>query len=40
MLFYDEPRTGLDPITAKQIVKHINYLRDTLNVGSIINIGC
>jgi len=36
MLFYDEPTTGLDPITAKQIVKHINYLRDTLNVGSII----
>ena len=36
MLFYDEPTTGLDPITAKQIVKHINYLKNSLNIGSII----
>ncbi len=36
IMFYDEPTTGLDPITARTIVKHINYLRDNLGVGSII----
>ena len=36
IMFYDEPTTGLDPITARIIVRHINYLRNSLGVGSIV----
>ncbi len=36
IMFYDEPTTGLDPITARTIVRHINKLRDNLGVGSIV----
>ena len=35
-LLYDEPTTGLDPITARQINKLIVELRDKLNVTSIV----
>ncbi len=36
IMFYDEPTTGLDPITARTIARHINYLRDNLGVASIV----
>ncbi len=36
IMFYDEPTTGLDPITAKIIVRHINSLRDKFGVASIV----
>jgi phospholipid/cholesterol/gamma-HCH transport system ATP-binding protein len=35
-MFYDEPTTGLDPVTSDQIDDLINSLTHTLNVTSII----
>jgi len=36
VIFYDEPTTGLDPITARTIVRHINMLKEQYRVASII----
>lgn len=36
IVLYDEPTTGLDPITARTINGLINKLRDTQNVASIV----
>ena|SRR5688572_5265811 len=36
IVLYDEPTTGLDPITAGTINELINKLRDTQNVASIV----
>ena len=35
-IFYDEPTTGLDPVTSEQIDDLIKQLADTLNVTSIV----
>lgn len=36
ILLYDEPTTGLDPITAKEISELINYTQKKFNTSSII----
>ena len=36
LMFYDEPTTGLDPITAKEISVLINELQHQLNMTSIV----
>lgn len=35
-ILYDEPTTGLDPITADVINNHIVHLRDELSVSSVV----
>ena len=35
-MFYDEPTTGLDPLTSRKINELINKLKDELKVGSIV----
>jgi len=35
-ILYDEPTTGLDPVTSAQIAKLIKNMQDTMNITSII----
>jgi phospholipid/cholesterol/gamma-HCH transport system ATP-binding protein len=35
-MFYDEPTTGLDPLTSRKINELINKLKDEYKVGSIV----
>jgi len=36
IMFYDEPTTGLDPVTARRIGTLIHDMRDTLGVTSVV----
>jgi phospholipid/cholesterol/gamma-HCH transport system ATP-binding protein len=36
IIFYDEPTTGLDPITSKEIIKLINNIKNKYGTAALI----